>query len=392
MPWTAPYTPEHLKSIHLLRALLREASYLPDSPARSYFRRYIVGRFKAYQPRQNATENTDTRAVALYQRGLFKRRHASIIDERTQAMQRRARKGLNYLRRANLGEAPCLEKVLLVTYGRMGRRRYALLDHLMKPDPPVGAPGPSLDLPGPSPLQKHYYSNKRYLRFFQAPKKISEKEVNIEFLPQYARLLAVLKSQTQRGISIGREIRNFDIKRPANNIWERPMPIKRARNDVRKWYAQTIGRLLPPLPSEEWDRLRALAVGDEIWRGAVARRAPAKPLHPQTEDDFARAKDRLEEGIRLDKPSKADRPFGNHRPHNINAKLMERMYAKVLGLSCKLERNDAKDQWRVVWGTLRDRIPQIYSNPVDDVLFAGVDRKGQLRMDAKPRNPILRED
>ena len=35
----------HTKSLHLLRSLLREASYLPDATARTYFRLYIVARF-----------------------------------------------------------------------------------------------------------------------------------------------------------------------------------------------------------------------------------------------------------------------------------------------------------------------------------------------------------
>lgn len=382
MPSPAPCTPSNLKSIHLLRALLREATYLPDPSARSYFRRYIVARFKAYQPRQNAVESKDTRAARLYQRAGFKRHHDSIINGRTRVMQRKAQKGLNYLRRANLGEWSCLEKVLLLTYGRLGRRRYALLDLLLKPTPVVGAQGTTVDVELPSPLQKHYHSNKQYLRFFRAPTKISDRDLHIEFLPQYSRLFTVLKSQHQRGISTGSDIKSYNLRRPVNNIWERPMPIKRARNDVRRWYAQTIGRLLPPLPSGEWDRLRALAVGNERCR-AVARRAPARDLHPQPEDEFARAKDRLEEGMRMDKPSKADRPSGKSHPHNINPRMMKRMYANVLGLSCKLEWNETRNQWSAVWGNLKDRLPSVYSNPVDDALFAGVNETGKLASSPK---------
>ena len=134
MPATLP-TPSQTRSLHLLRSLLREASYLPDATARDYFRRYIVARFKAYQPRPNATASFDVQAVDKYRHKSFKRRHIGVISERTAQQQRKAQKGLNLLRRANQGETPCLQKVLWFTYGRLGRRKYALLDDLLKPDP-----------------------------------------------------------------------------------------------------------------------------------------------------------------------------------------------------------------------------------------------------------------
>src|SRR5947209_1094177 len=99
------------KSIHVLRALLREATYPPDAVARQYFRRYIVSRFKAYQPKQNATASFGVQAVDKYRHRSFKRRQLSIIAERTSKQQAKARKGLHYLQRANQGELQCLRKV-----------------------------------------------------------------------------------------------------------------------------------------------------------------------------------------------------------------------------------------------------------------------------------------
>lgn len=163
---TAPHQP-----LHLLRALLREASYLPDATARTYFSRYILARFKAYQPRHNATSSAALDAVQRYRHRSFKRRHTAIIHERTRPLLAKGRKGLNFLRRANQGEIPCLEKVLLFAYGRLGRRKYALLGDILKPDGIMdGGALPSPDSDGPAPLQKLYYSTKRYLQYFDAPK------------------------------------------------------------------------------------------------------------------------------------------------------------------------------------------------------------------------------
>lgn len=91
------------KSIHLLRALLRESTYLPDAVARQYFRNYVVSRFKAYQPKQNATSSPAVQLLDKYRHRNFKRRQLSIILERTSKLQKKAQKGLYYLRRANQG-------------------------------------------------------------------------------------------------------------------------------------------------------------------------------------------------------------------------------------------------------------------------------------------------
>jgi hypothetical protein len=230
----------HTKSIHLLRALLREATYLPDAVARQYFHRYIVNRFQAYQPRQDATTSI------VYRHRNVQRRALSIITERTDKVQRKAQKGLHYLRRANQGEIPCLKKVLYFAYGRMGKRKYALLSDVLKPDPIMdgGKVLAASELEGPTPLQNLYYSDKQWLQYFDAPKSGTNGMQVINISDHYSRLRAVIKSQYQRGVSIHRELKGPAMKTPVHNIWMRPMPIKRARNNVRRWYAETMTRLL----------------------------------------------------------------------------------------------------------------------------------------------------
>lgn len=372
-----------VQPVHLLRALLREASYLPDATARSYFRRYIVHRYKAYQPRQNATASFDVHAVDKYRHRSFKRRQTAIINERTRPLLRRGVKGLNFLRRANQGEISCLQKVLFFAYGRMGRRKYALLENILKPDRIMdgGAIAASNEA-GPAPLQKLYYSNKRYLQYFDAPKAADKTHHTIKISSRYSRLRAVLRTQQEKAISINRELKSSAMKTPINNSWERPMPIKRARNNVRRWYAETMTRMLPPLPTEEWDNIYAMMVGDRKI-GLAKRRGHGTALNadPVTEDELFAST--VEKGIALDKPSKADKPAGIQRPHAITTRFMQRMYTKLLMLCCKLEWDDDQKRWKAIWGEAMKTIkPSLYNAPTDEMLFAGVDATGKI-----PRAP-----
>jgi hypothetical protein len=374
-----PAPSSHIKSIHLLRALLREATYLPDAVAREYFHGYILNRFKAYQPRENATISLATEAVEKYRHRSFKRRQLSIITERTSKLQKKAQKGLHYMRRANQGEMPCLKKVLFFAYGRMGRRKYALLNDVLKPDPVMdgGKMLAALDVEEPTPLQQLYYSNKQYLKYFDAPKTATNDMYIINISDHYSRLRAVLKSQHQRGISINRELKGHALKTPMHNVWMRPMPIVRARNNVRRWYAETMTRFLPPLPTEEWDKMHAMVAGAERI-SFVRPRKVGTCLETEAAADAETFLQTVQEGMRMDKLSKAERPAGIDRPHKITPQYMRRLYSRILQLCCKVEYNHERKLWITTWGQSISRIkPAIYQAPTDPALFAGVDEKGK---------------
>lgn len=366
-PSLSPPSPSGLKSLHLLRALLREASYLPDANARTYFRRYIVNRFRAYQPQDNASPSLHAQAVEKYRHGFGRRRHQSIIDERTRLMQRKARKGLNYLRLATSGDFRCLLKILYFTYGRIGTRKYVLLERLLQPDDPTS-------LQEPSPLQKLYYSNERCLSFFDAPVKKKNTHWAIHISNRYSKLSAALNSQYQNGVALGRELKRNHFLTPINNIWERPMPIKRARGNVRRWYAETMTRLLPPLPADEFDDIQQMAKGTK--RPILPkRRSPALDLHlaeePSEADRFGKL---VHDALALEKPAKVDQRVAGHTP---NLRLMKRLYIALLTVCSKLEWNDDFKKWNAVWGSrLLDLNAQLNAGAAD--LFAGVNTSGKV--------------
>jgi hypothetical protein len=372
-----PATPSQTKSLHLLRSLLREASYLPDATARTYFRRYVVARFKAYQPKPSATASFDVDAVEKYRHRSFKRRHTGIINARAGQQQRKAQKGLNFLRRANQGEGPCIQKALWFAYGRLGRRKYALLDDLLKPDPAWPE--------GPAPLQQLYRSDLKCLQYFETPQARAGSHV-IYISKQYPRLRALVTSQSRQDIDKKSAIKSPFLKTPILNTWQQPMPIKRAINNVRRWYAETMTLLLPALPNEEWDRIEAMSRGQQRI-GFVRRRRPVAEVSSPPASDDDSVERMLQHNLAMDKLSKADRPQGVDRPHTLNARFMQRLYTKLLTLTPKLEFDDTRQQWNTVWGKHSKSFkPRNYTAPVDEALFAGVNDKG-----IAPKAPIKRD-
>ncbi|KAF2108893.1 hypothetical protein BDV96DRAFT_503785 [Lophiotrema nucula] len=368
----AQHAASRLKSTHLLRALLRAATYLPDAHARTFLRRYIVHRFKVHQPAQNATSTAAVQNQERYFHGGGRRRKPSVIEERTRLMQRKARKGLNYLQRANQGHYACLQKILMLTYGRIGPRRYALLDKLLQPD---SSPDGRDSLDESSPLQKLYYSNKRFLQFFDAPAKISDSEISISISDRYSKLRSTIVTQRMSGISIGRSMKSDKVIAPSKNAWQRAMPMSRARNIVRRWYAETMTKLLPPLPEHEWDELRAYATGQKRCEASIKRRTPVGNLSSQA---TLASQSAIDQGLVLAKPSRALKPGGLSRPHAITPHFMRRMYGKILCLSCKLVWNEEYQKWSAIWGSRRSQNLRAYTLPADEVLFAGVDSLGKV--------------
>ncbi|KAK0610244.1 N-acetyltransferase ats1 [Lasiodiplodia hormozganensis] len=252
---------------HLLRALLRECTYLPDPAARIYVHRHVLRRFREYHPPQGKHRDHKDHLE-----------NPAFSPQRIRGALKNAWKGLNFLRRVNEGEVAPLQQLLLLTYGRTGRRRHELMDTLLIPD----AVGES-----------------EAVRLWQAdvaatldpseaitgiPKAVAEaprrngKPHKYEISQRYSRLRALLESQRRYARPV--ELRRAKLKLtylevPLTNIWMRPFPRKRERNMVRKWYASILDKVFPPLPEDEWERLRDLVSGVRKWHGFKRRRPAA---------------------------------------------------------------------------------------------------------------------
>ena len=321
---------EHI--LHLFRALLRQCTYLPDPAARKYLHSYIVSRFRDYHPSNiNSKTKRDGKPMQL-------------VNQRRPTLIKTARKGLKYLQRANDGHPLHLGKILSMTYGRIGKGRHLLLKNLRLPDVPIDG---------------------------VAMERLSDpREQGVPHPSQ--QLTTLIGSQRRQKLSLfpGRRHPTQSPNIPAKNSWGRPMPVKRVRNMKRRWFAEALDRVMPPLPEEDWNELRKLASGETPWEGPIPRRGPDKVV------GFKRDLMRY--------------PRLLSSPHTITARYMRRLWGKIF-VQCPVMKADASRQagWEVSWGNTK--AAQVFALPNKNnesmsPMFEGVDENGRIK---KKRNEGL---
>ncbi|KAK4987037.1 hypothetical protein LTR50_004902 [Elasticomyces elasticus] len=328
-------TPAALRS--LLRQLLRECTYLPDPAARSYLSVHVLSRFRDYHPN----------AVSL-----------PVTKARSDTILSKARQSLSALKRANDGELKPLLKVLCLTYGRTGRRRRELLKPLMEvSDAPTGSSEPT---PASGDVSASMVSDRT-----------ADHDTGVSRLPELnKKLRALLHSQMQQAPPEMTRInpRNLTLRIPEQNTWMRPLPRKRVANSTRDWYAAMLQRVLPPLPTKEWERLRDLATGRVTFEGVRHKRAQACRTesgtrlspHGQCASTSADAAlhaplppGALERSLGLSPPlikRKPNRDYG--QGHNISARYMRRCWAQVFLQCPRMDWNREWQKWEVEWGKI----------------------------------------
>lgn len=317
---------QYEETIHLFRALLRQCTYLPDPVARGYMKGHVISRFRDYHS-HNAQPKTS-----------FRRKRTKMIEQRRPTLLKKARKGLLYLQRANDGHLQHLGKILLMTYGRLGKRRHQLLKNLKIPDIPVDQ---------------------------VAIEKLSDPRS--QGVPQPSQqLLALIKSQARRKRSHFSRSKAPTLapRIPETNSWGRPMPVKRVRNIKRGWYAQALDRIMPPLPEMEWERIRKLASGEVPWEGNVPRRGQLG-IEGYTKG-LVRGQGFLS------------------TPHEVTPRYMRRLWVKIFA-QCPLMRPSSvvRTGWEVKWGDVtsaRDMVLK-HRDRGDGggfAMFEGVDESGKL--------------
>jgi hypothetical protein len=399
---------------HLLRALLRECTYLPDPASQTCIKKQVLARFRA-----RAQKTGD--AAKWLQKG---------------------RKSLHVLERANEGELTPLNKVMLLTYGRIGPRRRELLRPLLQPR---GHPGDAfmletemkrVQLIDPAAWD---ITTVPVPAIFDIPKRVNEKNGNevieYEVSNSFPKLKALAKSQVKVDVPTPRrELKKDVFKMPVRNKWERDMPRCRVSNMVKDWRAAFLDRLLPPLPEQEWTRLQGLVHGTLRWEGCKQRRKrpPGKPdiLKSTDLEKYVHINVALGEQLRLDKkikvasldvpPSKTDkihylagdgsvrrywqstdrwladpgsiakaeeeilldelrliRPLNKKitkpgkRGHAITPRLMKRLWTKVFRM-CPMITEQEGRKWQVTWGSAPTVLTQRVSNAAFTPLFQGL--------------------
>jgi len=362
----------------LLRALLRETTYLPDATSRVYLKHHILAKYRAYQH--------------------ISRSHGPPTkhdNDRLRDANRKARKAFTHLKKANEGHLDYLEKVLLMTYGRTGERRFKLLAPVLK-HRPVTAELPPAE---PSGGAKSFNHAKLQARFPHLQAK------TLAAIPQMTPAFeALLKSQVEtRPAGAPKSTpKSLKIDIAELNVWLLPMPERRIKNKAKHWYNDMVKRILPPLPADEWNRLRRLAQGLEVPEYGKARRSmqdagstvavpssssTAIQNTPQDLSPEVNCSNTLLQQLGLEPQASSYTPatlmhespsrFTKYtRPHTITPRLMRHLYQKVFRMCPTMSKIDGeKEEYMISWGA---------TEPVRDM-----GRTQQIREDNKSMLSLL---
>ncbi|KAK0355003.1 hypothetical protein LTR02_003926 [Friedmanniomyces endolithicus] len=326
--WKTPREIERAaESRHLLRSLLRECTYLPDSHARDWLHQHVRTRFAKY-----SFKVWEHRADPAY---------GPRIDDKL----REARKAVGLLRRANEGERKALLRVLLLAYGRIGKRRYELMLPLMPTamgedlkealmagggevdsvedgEPKVGAHKntPTTRRPSAAEVNKGQWT--AYVK---------------DFSPQ---LRALLESQVRMPPPhlTRPTLRKLKPQIEELNAWHRPMPISRVKNKTEEWYADVLYKAHPPLPPPEWQRLRGLAMGTQ-----------KELMRPRRTAIASTRESALDMLVMYGRPNPR-KAFGNREAHQITPRFMRRLWTQVFAQCPVMEWDTVTSRWEVTWG------------------------------------------
>lgn len=326
-------TPEATFARHVLRSILRECTYFPDSFAADYIKRHALSRFRTNE--YKAWENGEQ------------------FQSRSQLRRKEARSVISTLQRANEGQRSCLLKVLNMAYGRTGRRRHELMKPLLYVEGQNeilnAAMSPGMAESGEDYSPFDASNGRRPATATNKSSKLSPK-TPLDLTPQ---LRALLMSQIQAKPlnTVRHNPKTIEPKIPELNSWLRPMPQNRIRNIRKKQYAMLLDRVQAPLPTEEWERLRELASG----RARLERPGPKRTMaaahsgKDETANESQREKSALELVARYGRvPKKA---FGCRTVDWIKDRFMQRLYAKVFVQCPFIEWDSTKEAWKVTWGS-----------------------------------------
>lgn len=310
--------------LHLFRALLRQANYLPDHASRQYFIGYITRRFRADWPRKNSSGKAQR----------------SVLKPRTNEHLAEARQCERFLVNANHGSRPHLQKVLEITYGRRGKRKHELLQELMPKQPtPV-------DEAALQELAEALESNR------SSP--------NVKEPRLTEKMTALIRSQKAQKDQMFTKpnVKSTTPDIPEINSWGRPLPRNRVKNIKKQWYKETLERLMPPLPKEEWHRLEDLALGKVPWEGLPKRRVLSSVEHAPLVEDAN----------------------GTCSWHTITQRYMRRMWEDVFQQCPLMEWDNTLSRWKVTWGSIQtERDLALTTNATTNIDgFKGVSGSGKI--------------
>lgn len=363
-----------LPTLHTYRHLLREASYLPPV-CQAYARDQIRARFRLHH-------------------------HDPPADPATKLRFRRARHDLRHLRGANHGLVSNMLRILLLTYGRIGKRRRVLMHNFGALTLPADTEALAAQL---QQQEQKEEAEAEAVGGGDGEKKKKKKKRKRDWLDGWDvhKLHALATSQARRTFwSVRAYIKGNKLKPeeeiPAQNSWGRPLSMRLTRSKLRKWYRHLIERLMPPVARGEWDTLRLLATGGadrSLWAMPVRRPQGRAAPWRRGDEDVVRTGEELGWGVRRawdwrayattpvravergsSRSQKArtgeegEAPYGLGQPIGVRSldrlRIWTRLYAKVFEMTPVMTEEEAsgpgdKRRWDIEWGQVTKEGPPV---------------------------------
>jgi hypothetical protein len=308
---------------HIYRSLLRATSYIPDQFARTYMHNHIVKRFQKSSSKHLDLKHTKQRI-------------------------NRARRAIRILEGASNGGIDDLKRVLEQAYGRKGPRKRVLLEELIRKDesnlPKDDSALEELINKPSSRAATDYEPGTKFFQFLRSQQANQPLEAH------------------------SNSVKKLQPTIPKTNIWMRPLPKKAEKGIRQKWWAMTLDKLYPPVPSAEWERLKGFATGTlPIEDPPVRRAAPSsKGTKPEwtceTEDvlDFLKSRPKIdgldaelvkfdhERGICVVKGA-AEKELRRSYP-TPSQRALRRLYASIWNATPTMHQDEVTGTWVIRWG------------------------------------------
>lgn len=214
------------------------------------------------------------------------RNNTPLTLQRQTLLLHSGRKFHSILQRANAGYPRSMEKILRMTYGRTGRRRYELLN--------CYADQTATEIQGTPPTSM--------TTVHPPPEPVSHKlSASWEMPPA---IEALMKSQVSQQSQFIRSGTNYRVRlpfmpKPALNIRGDPICSSRRKNMLHAWYLSNVRAVMPPLPEQEYAALRRLVIGQDPMPAPPPRRPRARVPVAVHDHGYAQSDDKdLDEWLR----------------------------------------------------------------------------------------------
>ncbi|PSR82389.1 hypothetical protein BD289DRAFT_371310 [Coniella lustricola] len=329
---------------HIYRHLLREATYLPPT-CQPFLRAHIRARFRKHH------------------------HDPPLPNPATKLRLRRARHDIRYLWAANHGLLANMTRIILLAFGRLGKRRRALIAQFVAKREPESTAELAEQLANEISARNdddtlHPRRPRDWLDEWDLPK-----------------FHALAASQAKRSFWSPRSsIKGHRLDPiealPRENPWGRPLAAKVVRSKLRKWYKAQVHRLMPPLGADEWERLRLLATGQadrSLWQMPKRRPAGVSMIQDETTKptwDWQRyateAVRSIERGssraAKARTGEQGEAPYGLGPAIGLHsydrARFWRRLYTRVWEMTPKMaEKENMPGKWTVEWGQTMREVP-----------------------------------